>query len=126
MTLHQVAAFLTDPGTTHPSFPVIDARAPCARHRRSAGRAALAARRTSIARPRLGSCRGRRKVPVAYPDEYLEGLVDRMTEANVAHIPVISREDASLVGYLGWKDLLRIRDKQKAEETERTVLYRVR
>ena len=65
-------------------------------------------------------------MPVAYPDEYLQGLVDRMMEANMAHIPVISRTDSSLVGYVGWKDLLRTRDKQKAEETERTVLYRVR
>ena len=30
---------------------------------------------------------------VAYPDEYLDGFVERMSEANVAHIPVISRED---------------------------------
>ncbi len=126
MTLHQVAAFLADPGTKHPSFPIINAE------RHVLGivdpPAVLAWRRAGKHRQStLGELIvDRRKVPVAYPDEYLQDLVDRMMEANMAHIPVISRTDSSLVGYVGWKDLLRTRDKQKAEETERTVLYRVR
>ena len=49
-----------------------------------------------------------------------------MMQANVAHMPVISRKDSRLVGYIGWKDLMRIRSKQRAEETERVALYRVR
>jgi chloride channel protein, CIC family len=63
---------------------------------------------------------------VAYPDEYLDGLVERMSEANVAHIPVISRQDGRLVGYIGWKDLINVRCRLQAEERERVVLYRVR
>jgi CIC family chloride channel protein len=31
-----------------------------------------------------------------------------------------------LVGYIGWKDLLRIRSKSQAEESQRVVFYRVR
>jgi predicted transcriptional regulator len=69
---------------------------------------------------------GRRNVVVAYPDEYLESIVDRMMEANVAHIPVVSRQDERLVGYLAWKDLLRIRSRLQAEERQRVVFYRVR
>ena len=44
MTLHQVARFMTDPDTRHPSFPVVDAGAAGAGHRRSTGGAALAPR----------------------------------------------------------------------------------
>jgi CBS domain-containing protein len=63
---------------------------------------------------------------VAYPDEYLDEVVARMTQANVAHIPVIVRGDGRLVGYIGWKDLMNVRARSQAEERERVVLYRVR
>ena len=52
--------------------------------------------------------------------------IDRLMRANVAHMPVISRADAPLVGYLGWKDMLRIRAHQQDEEKQRVVFYRVR
>jgi Mg2+/Co2+ transporter CorC len=74
----------------------------------------------------LGALLATSKTNVAYPDEYLAGIIDRLMRANVAHMPVISRTDASLVGYLGWKDLLRIRARQHAEEKQRVVFYRVR
>jgi hypothetical protein len=45
---------------------------------------------------------------------------------NVAQIPVISRADERLVGYIGWKDLLRVRSKLQTEEKQRVVFYRVR
>ncbi len=125
MTLHQAAAFLTDPATTHPSFPVVD------RDRRVLGLvdppAILAWRRAGKHRQTtLGALLATSKTNVAYPDEYLAGIIDRLMRANVAHMPVISRTDASLVGYLGWKDLLRIRARQHAEEKQRVVFYRVR
>ncbi len=63
---------------------------------------------------------------VAYPDEYLDGMIERMNRANVAHIPVVSREDGRLVGYIGWKDLMNVRGRLQAEERDRVVLYRVR
>ena len=125
MTLHQAARFLTDPATAHPSFPVLDAAGqvlglvdPPAvlRWRRSGTH-----RRTTL-RELLGGTR-----PItAYPDEYLDSLVDRMNRANVAHIPVVSREDGRLVGYIGWKDLMTVRGRLQAEERDRVVLYRVR
>ena len=49
-----------------------------------------------------------------------------MNQANVAHIPVVAREDGRLVGYIGWKDLMNVRARLQAEERERVVLYRVR
>jgi chloride channel protein, CIC family len=124
-TLHQLAAFLTNPETRHPSFPVVDAERrvlgivdpPTVLRWRRAGR-----HRLSTARELLANA----QVTVAFPDEYLDGLVDRMMSANVAHLPVISREDARLVGYISWKDLLRVRTRLQAEERQRVVFYRVR
>ena len=42
--------------------------------------------------------------------------------ANVSHLPVVSREDDRLVGYVGWKDLMRVRSKRQAEERDRSAL----
>ena len=62
----------------------------------------------------------------AFPDEYLDGIVDRMMVTNVSQIPVVSREDARLVGYLGWRDILRMRSRAQEEERQRVAFYRVR
>jgi CIC family chloride channel protein len=125
MTLHGAAAFLTSPAATHPSFPVIDANnqvlgivdPPSVLRWRRAGRL----RTTTLQELLHGN-----KFTTAYPDEYLEVLADRLSTANVAHLPVLSREDASLVGYIGWKDLMRVRGKLQAEERMRTVFSRIR
>lgn len=125
MTLHELAAFLADPNTKHPSFPVVDAERhvlgivdpPAVLNWRRAGK-----HRSATAKELLAGT----KLTVAYPDEYLEGIVERMMTANVAHIPVISRTDSTLAGYIGWKDLLRVRSMMRQEERQRVVFYRVR
>ncbi|PBB34655.1 chloride channel protein [Mesorhizobium sp. WSM3868] len=121
MTLHGAAAFLTAPDTRHPSFPVIDENGhvlglidpPAILRWRRAGKH----RKTTLCELLAGS-----KVTLAYPDEYLEGLSDKLLLANVSHLPVVSREDARLVGYIGWKDLMRVRSKKQAEERDRSAL----
>ena len=122
MTLHGAAAFLTRPETAHPSFPVIDA----------AGRVLGVIDPPSILRwRRAGAGRGATlrdllagsKIALAYPDEYLADLADRMTSANVAHLPVVSREDRKLVGYIGWKDMMRVRAKLQSEEHQRSRFF---
>lgn len=65
------------------------------------------------------------KLVTAYPDEYLESIIDRMMSMNVAQIPIISRSDSRLVGYIDWKDLLQVRNKIQGEETQRVAFYRV-
>ncbi|MBZ9765849.1 chloride channel protein [Mesorhizobium sp. CA6] len=121
MTLHGAAAFLTAPDTRHPSFPVID----------EAGHvlgvidppAILRWRRNGKHRKAtLGELLAGNKITLAYPDEYLEALSDKLLLANVSHLPVVSREDERLVGYIGWKDMMRVRSKKQAEERDRTAL----
>jgi CBS domain-containing protein len=123
MTLHGAAAFLTNPKTGHPSFPVVDANhrvlgvidPPSVLRWRRAGKH----RTTTLDKLLAGS-----KFTVAHPDEYLDRLADRLLQANVAHLPVIAREDQRLVGYIGWKDLMRVRAKLQAEETQKTSFFR--
>ncbi|MEI9425531.1 chloride channel protein [Mesorhizobium sp. Cs1299R1N1] len=121
MTLHGAAAFLTAPETRHPSFPVVDENRqvlglidpPAILRWRRAGK-----HRTTM----LGELLAGSKVTLAYPDEYLEGLSDKLLMANVSHLPVVAREDGRLVGYVGWKDLMRVRSRKQAEERERSTL----
>jgi predicted transcriptional regulator len=67
-----------------------------------------------------------RTPPLAYPDWYLENLVEQMTKANIAHVPVVSREDQRLVGYIAWKDVLRVRSKKREAENVRVAFHGVR
>ena len=122
MTLHAAAAFLTHPETTHPSFPVVDA------NYRVLGivdpPSILAWRRAGKHRKAtLGELLGGARIILAYPEEYLESLADRLSLANVAHLPVVSREDGRLVGYIGWKDLMGVRVKLQNEERHRTGFF---
>jgi H+/Cl- antiporter ClcA/CBS domain-containing protein len=119
MTLHRVAAFLTLPTTRHPSFPVVDEAnhvlgivdPPSVIAWRHAGRHRSAT---------LGELLAGSKITLAYPDEYLEILAEKLMKANVAHLPVVSRDEEKLVGYVGWKDLMRVRLKLRAEERDRS------
>jgi CBS domain-containing protein len=123
MTLHRAAAFLTAPETRHPSFPVVDENKqvlgvidpPAILRWRRAGR-----HRTTM----LGDLLAGSKVTLAFPDEYLEGLSDKLLNANVSHLPVVARETLQLVGYVGWKDLMRVRSRKQAEERDRSTLLR--
>ncbi|MEW6438847.1 MAG: chloride channel protein [Pseudomonadota bacterium] len=125
MTLHGAAAFLTDPATAHPSFPVVNADKhvigvidpPAVLHWRRMGKH----RKTTLGELLTGA-----KVTFAYPDEYLESVADRLSSANIAHLPVVSRQDGRLVGYIGWKDLMRVRTKREAEEKNRTIFFPMR
>jgi CIC family chloride channel protein len=122
MTLHQVAAFLADPATSHPSFPVVD------KDRHVLG---IVDPPTVVAWRRAGKHRhttlrtllDRAPVTTAYPDEYLEAVIERMMNANIAHLPVVARTDSTLAGYLSWKDLLRVRVQLEQQEQQRVSFY---
>ena len=123
MTLEQTLAFLADPATRHPSFPVIDEK------RRVLGvvdpplvQAWLRAGKPPESV--IGALLVGTTVALAYPDEYLEGVITRMMKTNAGHVPVTSRADATLVGYLGWRDLLRAWEQAQQQEERRTLFYR--
>jgi CBS-domain-containing membrane protein len=119
MTLRDAVGFLTSPERRHPSFPVVDADGhvlgiidpPSVMGWRRAGKH----RNTS-----LGALLAGAHIIVADPDEYLESLAEKLMKANVAHLPVVARDDRALVGYVGWKDLMRARQKVQGEDRDRT------
>ncbi|MGH7090662.1 MAG: chloride channel protein, partial [Stellaceae bacterium] len=125
MTLHNAVSLLVNPQTAHPSFPVVDSEHRCVgiidppavlRWRRDGKH-----RRATLGELLIGT-----KTAVAYPDEYLEAVAERLSTANVAHLPVIGREDRRLVGYLGWKDLMSVRSRIEAEARERIAFWHIR
>jgi H+/Cl- antiporter ClcA/CBS domain-containing protein len=124
MTLHEVVSRLTNPETRHPSFPVVD------ENMRVLGvvdpPAILRWRRGGEHRQTtLGKLVDGRNVVVAYPDELLDGLAEKLNSANVSHLPVVDRESTQLVGYIGWKDLMRVRTRLRSEEQSRKAFFRI-
>jgi CBS domain-containing protein len=124
MTLHEVVSRLTNPETRHPSFPVVD------ENMRVLGvvdpPAILRWRRGGEQRKTtLGKLVDGRNVVVAYPDELLDGLAEKLNSANVSHLPVVDRESTQLVGYIGWKDLMRVRTRLRSEEQSRKAFFRI-
>jgi CBS domain-containing protein len=121
MTLHAAAKFLIAPERTHPSFPVVDAEGrvlgvldpPSIISWRKAGK-----RRDKTLAQLLAGAR----LTFAYPDEYLETAAEKLNKANAAHLPVVSRSDSKLVGYVGWKDLMRVRTKEQQQDRDRDGL----
>lgn len=120
MTLHEAARFLTDPERRHPSFPVVDGD----------GKALGIVDPPSVIRwRRSGKHRNTRlaevlspdRLHVAYADEYLQSVGHRLSEVNLAHLPVVSRDGGILVGYLGWKDFMRVQTRLPDEERNRTT-----
>ena len=122
MTLHDAVRFLAAPERRHPSFPVVDVAGkvlgiidpPTVLGWRRAGKE----RTTPLAALLPGT-----PVPLAHPAEYLEAVAERLLEADAAHLAVVSRRDGTLVGYLGWKDLMRARTRLRAEEADRTAFF---
>jgi chloride channel protein, CIC family len=123
-TLEQTAAFLADPTTHHPSFPAVEADGrvlgivdpPLVQSWLGSGNHPSTVLRALLA----GN-----SAPVAYPDEYLEAVIRRMVTMSAAHVAVVSRADAKLVGYLSWRDLLRAWEQAQQQDVRRTLFYRL-
>ena len=59
---------------------------------------------------------------VAYPDEHIEEVVERMNATNVAHLSVVERITGRLLGYLSWKDIIRAQTGKSAGEQRMSFL----
>jgi len=120
MTLREAVKFLTAPERRHPSYPVVDTNGhvlgivdpPSVMAWRRAGQHRDAS---------LGDLLAGTRIAVADPNEYLENLADRLMNANVAHMPVVAPDTETLVGYVGWKDLMRARQKVRDEDRDRAA-----
>jgi hypothetical protein len=42
---------------------------------------------------------------------------------NVAHLPVVSRSDGRMLGYIGWRDMMAVRARLQAAEQQRTSFW---
>lgn len=121
MTLRGAAALLVDPATVHPTFPVIDEHScvigmidpPTIIRWRRQGHSRMST---------LGALLKGAKPTTVHPDEHLGAVVERMNSANIAHVPVIARNDGRLIGYLGWKDIIGSQAHLHAPES-RTAFY---
>lgn len=91
---------------SHPGFAVVD------EHGRAIGvidpPSVIRRRRSGHQRSLpLGALLIPERLKVADADEHLDHVADRLSDLNVAHLPVVSRDDQTLGGYVGWKDLMR-------------------
>ena len=108
VTLIEAIRFFNRPDTPHPSFPVLDAQGqvlgivdpPTLKRWRHEGKP----RESQLAELFAPS-----QLVLAHADEFLHELIERMSEANVAHVVVVPRDGRTLIGYVSWRDLLRAR-----------------
>ena len=64
---------------------------------------------------------------VAYPDEPLRAVIDRMAETSFTRLPVVERSDTrKLVGMISLHDLLKARGRSLEEEHHRERVLRLR
>ncbi|WP_241771207.1 chloride channel protein [Acidisphaera rubrifaciens] len=112
----EAAAFFTGPGPRHKAYPVVD------RDGRLAGMISRADALAWLRDPPsglLGDVVAQVPASIAYPDEPLAAVMDRMVQDDTGRIPVIAREDGRVVGLLARKDLLRVRARMVDEEHRR-------
>jgi CBS domain-containing protein len=66
-------------------------------------------------------------VTVAYPDEPLRVVVNRMAETNLTRFPVVERDSGNkLAGIVSLEDLLHARTRNLDEERTRERVLRIR
>ena len=123
MPVAEALAFFTAPASRHKSYPVVE------RDGQVIGMMSRADALEWIRQPpegSLGDAVGDPNLVVAYPDEPVGEVADRMVSAETGRVPVISRDSRRLVGLLARKDLLRVRQRVAAEEQHREGLWRPR
>lgn len=62
-------------------------------------------------------------IPVAFPDEAMGAVADRMVADELGRVPVVARGTRRLVGLIARKDLLRVRAAATALERERQAFF---
>jgi H+/Cl- antiporter ClcA len=65
------------------------------------------------------------KPVLGYPDELVGHLADRMAAADVGRVPIVSRDNGTLLGIVARRDLLSVRARSLRQERERRRLLRL-
>jgi chloride channel protein, CIC family len=124
MPVAEVVKFFTTPDSPrrHKSYPVVDA----------SGRVVgLVSRTDALAWMMDGHRAGTlaeqlagRNLVVGYEDEIVGVIADRMAETQMGRIPILRREDSTIVGLVARRDILRVRATVNSEEHDREALIR--
>ncbi len=123
-SIEEAVAFFTTTEPRHKSYPVVD----------EDGRVVGMVARADILRwtvegdyedLTLARLISRTPTLTGHPDELVGALADRMAEADVGRVPIVSGEDGRLVGIVARKDLLRARARARAQERERAAPLRL-
>jgi H+/Cl- antiporter ClcA len=122
LTLFEAEAFLADRETQHSTFPVVDADG------RVLGLldpyAVLGWKRTGHdPETQLKDILPSNTAVLAYPDEFLEDLMEKLKSSDRSYLPVVSRNGEQLIGYAGWRNLMAVRLKRQAEEHDRRTFF---
>jgi len=130
MPVADAVAFFTAPlppntPPRHKSYPVVDA------DNRVVGMAtrADALRWTTggwLVGQTLGELVDGREVLTGFDDDLVGRLADRMAAADTGRVPIVSRDDGTLIGLVARRDLLRVRASVVRQERDREVLLRLR
>jgi H+/Cl- antiporter ClcA len=122
LPISQVMAIFSSDEPRKKSYPIVD----------DEGRALGMATRADVLRWRadlpqnaltLGEFAAERPLIVAYPDEVLGDVVDRMIEHDFGRLPVVERGTDKLLGLLTRKDILRIRAVATSAERHRQAFF---
>jgi CBS domain-containing protein len=120
MQIADTVAFFTEDGSRHKSYPVID---PDRNVIGMVSRADVLQWMRNPPNGTLGEVIHDPNLLVAYPDEPVGRVADRMVRAEAGRVPVVSRDGRQLVGLLARKDLLRVRERVAAEEQHLEGLF---
>jgi H+/Cl- antiporter ClcA len=127
MKIGEVMTFFTAPDSPkrHKSYPVVDER-----NRVVAMVSRADALRWTIegwdSERTLGEQLAGQNLTVGYADELVGKLADRMAESDASRVPILKREDDSVLGLVARRDLLRVRAEVIRHEHERERLIRLR
>jgi chloride channel protein, CIC family len=122
MPAQAAAAFLTEAGDRHRMYPIVDAHGVLAG---SVGRADVLRWRqeSRFDTLTLFDLVSDASTPVAFPDEIVGRVADRMVSDDLGRMPVVERETRRLVGLIARKDLLRVRSTTAEQEKTRESFY---
>jgi H+/Cl- antiporter ClcA len=122
MPAQAAAEFLTESDDRHRLYPIIDSggvlvgsvsRADALRWRRDNRLDGLT----------LFDLVSDASTPIAYPDEIVGRVADRMVSDDLGRVPVVARDTRRLVGLIARKDLLRMRHATAEQERTREAFY---